>query len=797
MRILLAFVCVFMHMELSYSQAGKCNNILSGSILDTHDQTSLSGATIIVAGPEIAVLSDLDGKFKIQNLCDGEYTLQISHPECNTQVFKVSVYGNVSKNFKLEHHLESLNEIIVKGKAFSTKTESILENNLSEQDLERFSGNSLGDALSQLSGVSSLSTGNSIVKPMINGLHSSRVTIINNGVRMQDQEWGAEHAPNLDINSAGRITVIKGASALQYTGDAIGGIVISEPIKIPIKDTLFGKTILSTSTNGRGGSNTTSINKGFNSGWFSQLQGTIKRYGDFEAPNYILSNTASFERDAMFRFGQNKIDWGWEGYYSIFKNEVAILRASHLGGAEDQVNAINSAVPAIIEPFTYEIGLPYQEVTHQTARISVFKEFEKLGKVEIGYDFQTNRRLEFDIRRGDDAGKASVDLRLNTHNLNAGLETSIENWDFKTGAVFNYQSNFANPATGVRRLIPDYDQYKVGGYAISNWQSTNNLSVEAGLRLDHTVMDVFKYYRTSFWEARGYNDLFPEIVVEEVGNQILTNPQLDFTNVSATLGATYNWYDNWLIYANFSLASRAPNASELFSEGLHHSASRIELGDLRFESEISKKVMLTLQKKGRTTFSVNPFYNFLDHFIIIEPTGVEQTLRGNFQVWEYRQTAAEMMGIDFEFSTPILKNLKFSNNFSFVKAYERETNVPLINIPPVSFSNILTYETNKFRASLTQNYFFEQNEYPNTNFEVFIPETQTTEVVDVSTPPNAYQLWDIAFNYDFNYSKNNTIEIGFQVQNLFNTAYRNYLNRLRYYADDLGRNVIFQTKINF
>jgi iron complex outermembrane receptor protein len=176
---------------------------------------------------------------------------------------------------------------------------------------------------------------------------------------------------------------------------------------------------------------------------------------------------------------------------------------------------------------------------------------------------------------------------------------------------------------------------------------------------------------------------------------------------------------------------------------------------------------------------------------------VEQTLRGNFQVWEYRQTAAEMMGIDFDFSTSILKNLDFSHTFSLVKGYEKQSNAPLINIPPVSFSNELSYKTNKFRASLTQNYVFEQNEYPNTNFEVFIPETQTIEIVDVSTPPNAYQLWDVAVSYDFNYSKNKTIEIGFQMQNLFNTAYRNYLNRLRYYADDLGRNVIFHTKINF
>ena len=56
----------------------------------------------------------------------------------------------------------------------------------------------------------------------VNGMFGNRVPIINNNVRMQDQEWGTEHAPNFDINAAGKITVIKGASGLQYGGDAGG-----------------------------------------------------------------------------------------------------------------------------------------------------------------------------------------------------------------------------------------------------------------------------------------------------------------------------------------------------------------------------------------------------------------------------------------------------------------------------------------------------------------------------------------------------------------------------------------------
>ncbi|MAY22139.1 MAG: TonB-dependent receptor [Flavobacteriaceae bacterium] len=795
MRNFIVTVVMLLHTVFSFSQ--ECDYTLSGTIIDTNDNSPLSGATVIVAGLERAVISNFEGNFKIEGLCEGTYNLQISHPECSTQAYSVALKESLTKTFKLEHHLESLNEVIISGKAFTTKTESLLENNLNEEALEGFSGNTLGDALKQLSGVSSLNTGNAIAKPMINGLHSSRISIINNGVRMQDQEWGAEHSPNVDVNSASRVTVIKGASALQYTGDAIGGIIISEAAKIPIKDTLYGKSIFTFSSNGRGGSNTTSLLKGFEGGWFAQVQGTVKRYGDFETPDYILSNTGNFEGDVLARFGQNKIDWGWEAQYSLFKNDIGILRASHLGGAEDLVNAINSPEPLIINPFTYDIDRPRQEVTHQIAKVSAFKKLEGIGKLEVAYDFQSNQRFEYDIRRGDDADKPSVDLRLNTHNLNVGLEISEGAWDFKTGASFNYQDNFADPATGVRRLIPDYEQYKIGSYGIANWKLHPDISLEGGVRFDHTYMDVFKFYRTSFWELREYDQLFPSIVVEDYGNQILTNPQLSFNNLSATLGAAYAISTHWNVLTNISLATRAPNASELFSEGLHHGASRIELGDLRFTSESSKKIVLTLQKKGKLNFSVNPFFNLLDDFIIIEPTGVEQTIRGNFQVWEYRQTAAKMMGVDFNLSTPIIENLQYAHTFSLVKGYERNNNNPLINMPPVSFTNEFTYQKTHWNFSLRQAYFFEQNEFPNTNFEVFIPETQTSEIIDVSTPPGAYQLWSLSANYQFNVFNKSKLSVGLQVQNLFDTAYRNYLNRLRYYADDLGRNIIINTKINF
>ncbi len=794
--ILLCFVC-------SAGYAQECNNTLTGRVADRHDGTPLSGAVVVLMNTDKATLSDFDGKFRFSSLCAGTYSVEISHPECQPRIFSVTIPSEDELNIELEHHVELLKQVTVVGTAYSTKSETLLENRINLATLEEFSGASFGDAINTLSGVSSLNTGNAVVKPMINGLHSSRVTIINNGVRLQDQEWGAEHAPNIDINTAGAITVLKGASALQFSGDAIGGVIISEPARIPIKDSLFGKTILHGATNGRGGSVTTSLTKSYHSGWYATLQGTYKRFGDFEAPDYVLSNTGIHERDGSLRIGYKQFDQGFEGYYSIFKNEIGILRASHLGGASDQFSAIGNDRPLIIRDFTYDIESPRQDVTHHIAQLSGFKRVNDLGKLSLSYNFQFNERFEYDVRRGSDKDIPSVDLELTTHNVALDLESEIkDNLGIKVGLAGNFQNNFADPDTGVRRLIPDYDQYRASVYGIADLGVTENLNLEFGGRFEYTYMDAKKFYRTSFWESRGYDMLFPDIVIEEFDNQILTNPKLKFSNLSATFGLNYQFDSNYIVYANYSLASRAPNASELFSEGLHHGASRIELGDLGFSSEVGHKIGLTLQKKsGILRFTVNPYINLISDFILIEPTEIQQTIRGNFQVWEYRQTSARLAGVDFDLNADIADNLEFEHQFSYINGKDRTMDLPLINMPPASTTNSLHYTFPDFYdlvLSVKSEYVFMQNEFPDNNFEVFFPDTGTTEIIDVSTPPDAYHLLGLRAKAGFNIGDAGTrLDLGLAVANLFDTSYRNYLNRLRFYADDLGRNIMLNLKISY
>jgi iron complex outermembrane receptor protein len=784
------------------SLSQNCDNTLTGKVTDIHDGQMLVGVTLTIANTEQSVQTGLDGIFTFSNLCNDTYYIQVSHPYCLTKGFRVRISGDTNKSFKLEHHIEELNQITIEGKAYSNKSKTVLESSINKEELERFSTGTLGNALNSLSGVSSLNTGNGVVKPIINGLHSSRVVIMNNGVRMEDQRWGAEHAPNIDINSAGNLTLIKGAAALQYSGDATGGIIIVEAPRIAVKDTLFGKTSISGISNGRGISINSRITKSNLNGWYTSIQGSLKRTGDTEASNYLLSNTGVFEQNASIKFGFNRFDYGIEAYYSIFKNQLGILRASHLGGAGDQVRGIASPIPLIINDFSYDIGAPRQDVTHHLGRVIGYKELNRRGKLSFQYDYQKNNRLEYDIRRGDDRNKAYTDLELITHTLQTNFETNKSNaHHIKTGIIGRYQKNYPNPGTGIRRIIPDYTKYDLGAYAMFDTNINESLIIEIGGRFDYTHMNVYKFYRTSFWESRNYDSLFPEIVVEELGAQILTQPKLNYYNSSATLGATYSFKDNYKLFFNYSLASRAPNPSELFSEGLHHSASRIELGDLRFNSEVGHKFALTLQNNNKNfSFSMQPYINTINDFIVIEPVDVRQTIRGNFQVWEYRQTNAQLIGVDIDASYPINEKLKLNHQFSLVKGYDRSKDEPLINMPPANFKNEIVYknsEYNNLRISLQSAYVFRQNEFPNNNFEVYIPQTETNEIVDFSTPPNAYHLLNFNSSIDFKTSNKTALTVGLEISNLLNTSYRNYLSRLRFYADDLGRNFLLTFKLNY
>lgn len=792
------FIIAVLSSLLAVSQ--DCNAILLGEVLDFHDNSPLVGATISITGKDVKTISNGNGKFTFKNLCEGVIELEVSHPECTSKFVTLTIDGDTFEKIKLEHHLEELEEVKVVGDV-PTNTNSGQEESLSLKDIERSSGNSLGDALKKIPGVSTLNTGGNIVKPVIQGLNGSRILILNNNVRMQDMEWGEEHAPNVDINANQKISVVKGAAALEYGGDAIGGVIVLEPLPIIRADSLFGKTQINLFSNGRGGNITSSLVKSYKTGLYIKGQASYKRLGDLEAPDYLLSNTGIQERGISLNIGQRNFISGWEGYYSYFQSDIGILRASHIGNIDDLIQSINSQQPNIINEFTYDIVRPNQEVSHHLGKLNYYRRFEGFGKWTVQYDFQKNRRFEYDVRVGEDANKASLDLELTSHsfltNLNIDAKRGL---DIKIGALGRYQSNFANPATGVRRLIPDYYKYDFGLFSVGEYKVNNSLSVDVGLRYDFSRIDAKKFYRTSRWEERGYDDEFSATVIEDLGTQLLTNPIFDFHNFSGTTGLNYEFNTNNRLRFNYAYAQRAPNPSELFSDGLHHSAARIELGDLRIKSESSSKFSASLERNTlQWGYSVAPFINSINDFIVLEPTGVEFTIRGAFPVWSYRQTNALMIGVDASLYNNWTSKIRTDHKFSWVRGNDESTDTPLINIPSANFNNTISYTNpnwNNFMVSLESQYVFEQNRFP-PNITVFSPQQQQDVLLDINTPPSAYHLLAANTEASFSIKNSNDFTIGLSVSNLLNTSYRDYLNRLRYFVDDMGRNISLRLIYNY
>ncbi|THD67549.1 TonB-dependent receptor [Robertkochia marina] len=798
---LLIAVLLFNYQSL---HAQTCERILIGEVVDFHDGRPLFGAIITVEGMEESAVTDFNGKFTLKGLCDGRITLRVSHPDCENITTEVDIQGDTFERFRLEHHMEELGEVVVTESRIIKETKTAQEQLINKATLERYSGQNLGDALKELSGVSTLNTGNTIVKPVIQGLHSSRVVLMNNGVRMQDQEWGSEHAPNLDLNSISRLSVVKGSAALKYGGDAIGGIIIANPERVVLKDTLYGNIILTGATNGRGGALTSSLVKGYRSGWYAKVQGSLKRYGDFEAPNYVLSNTGVFEKGLTGAVGYRSLGFGVETFYSYYNNEIGILRASHIGNVDDLVRALNSEEPLVIRDHTYEILAPKQDVQHHLAKVNLFKRVEGLGRWNLQYDFQKNNRLEFDIRRGEDnKDRPSLDLTLTTHTLNTDFEFDANrDFNLNTGLRAMAQTNFPNPSTGVRRLIPDYDRWDLGGFVTADYRLNSSWLIEAGIRYDFTRMDAQKFYDLEDWQGEGYDVEYPEFEREVSGNQILVNPVFDYHNFSGVIGTNYSIGDYRLLL-NYSMASRAPNPSELFSDGLHHSAAAIETGGLDISSEVSHKISASFEKRrGMFRFNLAPFISHINGFIQLEPRGLEQTIRGAFPVWKYRQTDANMLGIDIDVDLEYTGQLSSAHSFSYVYGEDLEREVPLMDIPAANFSNRLSYQLTGFHnlnVNLRSDYVFEQVNFPDNNFDINIIENgeQVLTTVDLSTPPPAYHLLGMDISMDFDLSPESGLRLTLIGSNLLNTEYRDYLNRQRFYADNLGRNIQLQLKFNY
>ena len=347
--------------------AQDCTIRLTGHVHSTAGHENLTGATIKFSGGEKTIVTNSNGDFIFDSLCTGTYSVLITHSGYDTATRSITI----SRNQHLDIDLKPLNDVLSEVTVSAPRgiQNTGLKRELSGRELDETRGLSLAEALSKMNGVNMLQTGSTISKPIIHGLHSNRILTINNGVRQEGQQWGNEHAPEIDPFIANRLTVIKGVDELRYGSDAIGGVILVEPRAL--RNTPGYNAELNTLyfTNNRQYVTSLIFEQQLKKlpAFTYRLQGTFKKGANVSTPDYRLNNTGLDEKNFSVTTGWRKEHLNSELYYSYFNTTIAIFAGSHIGNLADLKNAIASSRPdpTFTGQNTYKIGRPYQQVTHQ------------------------------------------------------------------------------------------------------------------------------------------------------------------------------------------------------------------------------------------------------------------------------------------------------------------------------------------------------------------------------------------------------------------------------------------------
>ena len=668
-----------------------------------------------------------------------------------------------------------LKEVGVHGKSAPAGTGSV-STTLNSTQLEATKGSSLGDVLKGVSGVNVLRTGATISKPVIHGLHSNRILILNNGVRLEGQAWGAEHAPEIDPLIAERIYVVKGAESVRFGAEAIGGVVMVVPPDLPIGPGVHGQLNAIGNTNGRGITSSAMLTGGLKSlpgfGW--RVQASQKYAGNVKSADYYLGNTGLRELNYSAALGYSTQKASYELYYSQFSTTPGVLYSAHSGTIEDIQARISAGRPAEDYGFTYKITAPKQNIHHHLAKVKAHYHLSHEMSLDLVYGYQKNHRKEFDFRRGDREALPITDLVLNTHTFDAELKQGTDSSSTRSigvNGVFQVNNNI--PGTLANTFIPNYDAFTGGVFMIQKWIK-RDFEIEAGIRYDFKLFD-----------AAGFRYLYGEdgVVQEYYGGES------QFHNLTGSVGVQYKLHDNWRLSGNLGLAWRAPSANELFSNGLHHGAGTYEIGDENLKSEKGYKGIGALKYISGNFFAeLDVYAQLIDNYIYSRPDlSYKQTVSGTYPVFRYSQTRASFVGADFTATYRFLPMLSYKINAAIVRARDQESDKYLPFIPSDRVDHGIRLDLKV--ASL-------EDTYLQLGHSFVARQTRYEPESDYTMPPSAYHLFNIVAGTNYQISRQQ-LGVSLSVENLFNTSYKDYMNRYRYYAHDMGRNISVRIAYKF
>ena len=640
-----------------------------------------------------------------------------------------------------------------------------------DQDFLRkhFTGNFM-QAMENIPGVQAMDIGSGFSKPMIRGMGFNRIAVLENGIKQEGQQWGADHGLELDAFNIGTVNVLKGPSSLLYGSDAMGGVIDITSPPVPSVDMLFGDvTLLGKSVNGTlGGSFMLGIKKSF---WYAQVRYSEQHFGDYRIPTdtivYLtqkmpvygrkLKNTAGIERNIGF-FAQYQ--------RQRYKANYSVSNVYQKTGFFPGAHGIPDASRVEDDGDSRNMELPYSKVNHLKVTTLQQYAWEKLV-LSGDFGFQNNHREEWSVFHTHYGSQPvpekdpDKELAFNLNTLSASVKVRFigsSSWEHALGWDGQHQRN---DISGYSFLLPEYYRSTTGLLWLTTYKPNNVISVSGGMRYDYGYIHISSHedaYLADYLRKQGYDE---EQVEHYKWNSHAVKKK--FGDYSFSLGLVWTPSERHMVKANVGRSFRLPGANELAANGVHHGTFRHEQGDANLKSEQGWQMdaSYNLRYNG-FSISVSPFVSWFSNYIFLRPTGEWSVLPHAGQI--YRYTGAEVLfaGTEATIDIHFLRSFNYRISGEYVYTYNCDEHIPLSFSPPFSMRNTLTWQRKQVMLYAEWQSIARQN-------RVDRNEDRT---------PGA-NLFHLGGSLNIPIRGNQAIEITLTARNIFNTRYYNHLSFYR------------------
>ena len=749
----------------------ECELKVLGRVQEVNCLDPIPFANVYFKEAEIGAVCDEKGFFEIPPICQGSFHVAVSHIGCKTREFYITVSRDTTMFLKIEQFSQIMDELAIAATATEEPTTQPLMH-LDAHEISQYSDKNMANMLDNLAGVSTIKNGNNIAKPVVNGLYGDRLILLNNGVTQSGQQWGADHSPEIDPLAVGKITVIKGVSALAYQGSNLGSAILVSPPKIDSEPHLHGSARYFFESNGLGNGLNIRVQKHHQKFAWSMM-GTAKKKGDSRAASYFLTNTGAVEGDFAVQAEYNhNASLKSKLFFSSFNANYGVLRGAHIGNLADLEEALVKGEPFYTEDyFSYQINAPFQKVNHHLLKWETVFLINEDHKFDFTHAVQWDLRKEFDVRRAGRSLRPALSLNQTSNFTELKYKGYLsDGWEVSSGFQSNLMNNFNESGTGILPLIPDYNSNRLGIFILAA-KKNQQFNFELGGRYDYLDQRVATITRGIVKEIKRYHS--------------------NVSNIGLAGGARYIFSNGTNLSYNIGLASRNPGINELYSFGLHQGVSGIEEGDPDLLREEALKNTLSIGGKinSKILYEILYYDQAFENFIFLNPQNeFRTTIRGSFPVFKYTQTRARILGLDFTSAFLLTDGINISFKASYLKGTDIQNSIPLIHLP--SNNLFLSFQKQVPKVGKWNQITFEIN-----NKYIFEQKNILSEQ-DFASPPKGYNLTGVKISGERQLGFNR-LNMFLRIDNLFNISYRDYLNRLRYFADDLGINAIMGLNLNF